>query len=270
MLPTLSGGDVLVGARVLRQRRGVDAGLGGESRGADIRGVPVRRAVEELVEGARDSGDLSQRLGRDAGLESLGELLFEQQRRDQRARDWRCRSVRRARSACPGPAVRPARMAASELATALPVSLWAWMASRSRGSCARLRRRCARPRPAACRHWCRRARPSARRRRSRSGARERIFGVGLVAVEKMLAVDHRLPAGLDRRSHAVGDRVEVLFKRAAERDVYVIVPGFGDEHDRVGIGGEQPGEAGIVARPSGRAAWSCRRRRSAPAWSASS
>ena len=41
---------VLVGARVLDHGRGMDAGLGGEGRGADIGRMPVRRAVEQLVE----------------------------------------------------------------------------------------------------------------------------------------------------------------------------------------------------------------------------
>ena len=50
------GRDMLVGARVLGERGGVDARLGGEGRGADIGRVPVRRAVEQFVEGARDRG----------------------------------------------------------------------------------------------------------------------------------------------------------------------------------------------------------------------
>ena len=50
----------------------------------------------------------------------------------------------------------------------------------------------------------------------------------------------------------------------------VVVPGLGDEDDRVGIGGEQAGEARIVAGRAARAAWSCRKRRSARASSASS
>ena len=83
-------------------------------------------------------------------------------------------------------------------------------------------------------------------------AGERIFRVGPEAVEEMLAVDHRLAARRDGRLDAVGDRFEVLVERAAERDMDVIVPALGDEDDRVGIGGEQTREAGIVAgRASG-------------------
>ena len=63
----------------------------------------------------------------------------------------------------------------------------------------------------------------------------------------MLAVDHRLAAGGDRRFDAVDDAGEVLLQRAAERDVDVIVPGLGDEDDRVGVGGEQAARPGSLA-----------------------
>ena len=56
------------------------------------------------------------------------------------------------------------------------------------------------------------------------GAQKRVFRIGLVAVEEMLAIDHRLAAGGDRRLDAVGDGLEILFERAAERDVDVVVP----------------------------------------------
>ena len=62
----------------------------------------------------------------------------------------------------------PARTAASEFATACSVSLWAWMPTWSPGMCLdHLARRSPRPRAAACRHWCRTARPSARPPRRR-------------------------------------------------------------------------------------------------------
>ena len=84
-----------------------------------------------------------------------------------------------------------------------------------------------------------------------AGAGERVFWVGLVAVEEMFAIDHRLAAGGDRRLHAVGDGFEVLVERAAERDMDVIVPRLGDVDDRVGVGGEKTSEARIIG---GRAA----------------
>ena len=75
---------MLVGARVLGERGRVNAGLGGEGRGADVRRVAVGRAVEHFVEGARDVGDLTQRLRRDAGLETLRQFGLQSQRRDER------------------------------------------------------------------------------------------------------------------------------------------------------------------------------------------
>jgi hypothetical protein len=43
--------DMLVGFRILQDGRGMDAGLGGKSRGADIRRLRSKCAVEQLVEG---------------------------------------------------------------------------------------------------------------------------------------------------------------------------------------------------------------------------
>ena len=73
----------------------------------------------------------------------------------------------------------------------------------------------------------------------------------------MLAIDHRLAAGGDRRLHAFGDAFEIFLERAAERDMDMVVPGLGDKDDRVGVGGEKRREARIVgggaARPLGHA-----------------
>ncbi len=92
-------------------------------------------------------------------------------------------------------------------------------------------------------------------------AGERKFGVCLVAVEEVLAVDHRLAAlrgdGLD----AVGDAFEVFLVGDAERDRDMEVPAFRDEADGVRVGIEDGGQAGIVRRRRARAAWSCRRQR---------
>ena len=61
----------------------MNAGLGGEGRRPDIGRVPVRRAVEHFVEGARDVRDLAQSLRRHAGLETLRELRLQSQRGDE-------------------------------------------------------------------------------------------------------------------------------------------------------------------------------------------
>ena len=55
-----------------------------KARGADIGRVPVRRAVEEFVEGARLTCVSSRKLlGGDADLETLGVVRLQQQRRDE-------------------------------------------------------------------------------------------------------------------------------------------------------------------------------------------
>ena len=85
-----------------------------------------------------------------------------------------------------------------------------------------------------------------------SRAGKRVVRVGLVAVEEMFAIDHRLAARRPTAAFTLSAmRLEVLLERAAERDMDVIVPGLGDIDDRVGVGGEKAREARIVG---GRAA----------------
>ena len=83
------------------------------------------------------------------------------------------------------------------------------------------------------------------------GAGQRVFRIGLVAVEEMLAVEQHFPALCLGRADAVADRGEVFLVRRLQRDVDVVVPGLGDKADGVGLGIEQRGKAGIVG---GRAA----------------
>ena len=70
----------------------------------------------------------------------------------------------------------------------------------------------------------------------RLGAGQRIGRIGLVAVEEMFAVEQHLTAFGFGRAHAVADRGEILLLGGFERDAHVIVPGFGDEADGVGLG----------------------------------
>ena len=114
----------------------------------------------------------------------------------------------------------PARTAASELATALPVSLWQWMPRRSPGT-------------------CRATSPTMRSISSRQGAAvgvaqhdpararlvrgldavQRVVGVGLVAVEEVLGVEHHLVGLLGRQRDALADHRDVLVeaRRRARR-----------------------------------------------------
>src|SRR5688500_12974054 len=75
---------MLVGLRLLQNRGCVDPGLGGEGAVADIGRVPIRRAVEHLVEPVRDVCELLELRLVDADLEFLCKVRLELQRRDQR------------------------------------------------------------------------------------------------------------------------------------------------------------------------------------------
>ncbi len=82
----------------------------------------------------------------------------------------------------------------------------------------------------------------------RPGAGQRIVGIGLEAVEEMLAVDHRFLADSNRRLDRGLDRFEVFLVGAAERDAHMIVPALGDEADGVRLRLDQRGKSRIVGR----------------------
>ena len=63
-LPTVAGVDMLVGARILLHRRDMQPALVREGGFADIGGVAVGRAVEQLVQQARDMGEAAPALPR--------------------------------------------------------------------------------------------------------------------------------------------------------------------------------------------------------------
>ena len=159
----------------------------------------------------------------------------------------------------------PARTAASVLATAFSVSLWRVDAEMAAGDLLRRpRRRCARSRAAACRRWCRTARPSARRPHTAASRHSmRIGGIGLVAVEEMLGVEHHLAPAASSR-WAMLSPIMSTFSCAvdAERDVDMEIPGLADHAD-----GRAPWRRAARRgrdrwRRCGRAGASCRRRRS--------
>ena len=75
---------MLVGRRVLHDRGGMDAGLGGEGALAHIGRVAVRRAVEHLVEHVRGMRQRLELLVRDRDLEFFGEFRLQLQGRDDR------------------------------------------------------------------------------------------------------------------------------------------------------------------------------------------
>src|SRR6476660_9454557 len=80
----------------------------------------------------------------------------------------------------------------------------------------------------------------------RLGAGERVIGIGLVAVEEMLAVDERLaPRGDDGRNR-LSDGLQILLEADAERHLDMEVPGLGDETDGRCLRREHRLEARIV------------------------
>ena len=94
----------------------------------------------------------------------------------------------------------------------------------------------------------------------RFGASQRVIGIGLVAVEEMLAVDQRLAA---RRHHGLDrllDAGEILLEADAERDIDMEVPGLGDQADRARRWRRAAPGSPDRWRSSGPAAWSCRTR----------
>ena len=100
------GRHMLISARVLLHGGGMQAALMREGRRADISGMASGRAIEDLVEQARDTRELAQlrRVTPVSNCEAI--RLLQHQRRQSASTDWHCRSVRPDRSVCPEPAAR--------------------------------------------------------------------------------------------------------------------------------------------------------------------
>ena len=242
------GRDVLVGRRLLHDGGGMDARLGREGALADIGRVAVGGAIEEVVERARHARDLAESRVRYADLEALGIFGLELQRRNdggeigvaaafaeavERALDLPRAGAHR------GKAIRHrllgvvvgvnADMVSGNLLADLADDLLDLVRQRAAVGVAE--------------HD-----PAGAGIVGGPGAGKRVGRVRLVAVEEMLAVEQHLAALCRGRAHAVADRGEVLLVAGLERDAHVVVPGFGDEADRVGLGGEERGKARIVRR----------------------
>ena len=166
-LPTRLGRHVLVGRGLLHDRGGVDAGLGGERALADIGRVAVGRAVEHLVERVRGMREALELLVRHADVEAVGEFRLELQRRDDRdeigVAAALAEPVERALDLARAGAHRGERIRHRLLGVVVGVD--ADMVAGDRLD--HLADDRLRPRAAACRRWCRTARPSARPRHRR-------------------------------------------------------------------------------------------------------
>ena len=80
----------------------------------------------------------------------------------------------------------------------------------------------------------------------RFGNLKRIAGIGLVAIEKMLAIEQRFAAGCHRRRNALADGIEIIVQRRLERHMDLIIPSLSDKADRIALGSKQTGNAGII------------------------
>ena len=91
-------------------------------------------------------------------------------------------------------------------------------------------------------------------------AGERVFRIVLVAVEEMLAIEQHFAArglrGLDR----LFDGGEIFLGLHFQRDAHLKGGALANQANGVGFGGERRRQARDRSTPSGRRAWSCRRR----------
>ena len=229
----------------------MDAGLGGEGIFADIGRVTVGGAVEPLVERVRDLRQLLQLRVGDADVEFVGKFRLELQRRDDGdeigVAAALAQPVERALD-LPGAGAHGGERIGHRL-LGVVVGVDADVVAGDRlhhlaDDCLHLVRQ--RAAIGVAQHHPARALVV-----GRLGAGERVFGVGLVAVEEMLAVEQHFPALRLGGAHAVADRGDVFLLRRLQRHAHVVIPGLGDKADGVGLGVEQRGQPRIVG---GRAA----------------
>ena len=241
------GLDMFVGLRILEQCRGVDAGLGGEGRAADIRALVMRRAVEKLIEGPRQAGQTDKLVPVDRDLEARRIGFLQTERRND------------------GDEVGIAAALADAIERALDLARARF--DRGEGICDRLAGVVMRvdaergTGDAGCDHG-RDDVADLRRLRAAIGVAEHhpagtglvclfragkcVLGIGFVTVEKMLAVDHGKLARRDHGLDAVTDAFEVFLIAAAQRHFHVIVPAFRHQADGIRLGLDELAQARIV------------------------
>ena len=240
--------------------RGVDAGLGGEGRLAHIGRLAVGRTVEDFVEQPAGVRELAQPLRRDAGLEAIGELALEQQRRNDRGEVGIAAAlaepVERALDLARAGPHRHQRIGHGVLGVVVRVDAQmraGHMLVDIRDDGGDLVRQ--RAAVGVAQHHPARARLVCGRRDG-----QRIGAVGLVAVEEMLAIDHGLAIALHDRLDRLRDAFEVLLVGDAERHAHVIVPRLGHQADGAARAPAASPGSPDRWRPSAPRAWSCRRR----------
>ena len=240
------GRDMLIGLRLLHHRRGMDTGLGRESRSANIGRVPVGRAIEQFVERVADLGQRRELFRRHADFKAIREVALQQKRRDQRyeigvAAPF-AKAVQRALN-MPRSSEHGGERIGDRIAG---VVMRVNAKMRSRDMLRYLRddaRDLMRERSAIgiAKHD-----PSGARRMGGLGDLQRVVFVGLEAVEEMLAIEDHLAARRPRRLDRLGYIFEIFLECAAERDMDMIIPGLAHEGDDIGLRREKAGDARII------------------------
>ena len=208
----------------------MQSGLVGEGGRADVGLVRRRREVDDLGDRVRDAGHLGER--------ALGEhlpVVLQLQGGD----DGEEVGVADPLAVAVGAAwtcVAPASTAARVLATAQPVSSWAWMPSAGAGVGEDVETTAwtwagSMP-PLVSQRMTTSAPASAAVRDGPRGVR----GVGAVAVEEVLAVDEDAAALVAQVGDGVADHLQVLVERGAQGELHVAVVRLGDERDHAGAG----------------------------------
>ncbi len=237
---------MLVEGRVFRDGGGVQPRLVGEGRGADIGGVPVGRAVQALVEGAREGGKAAQPLGRDAGL--VAEL--ERQRRDQAdeigVAAALAQAVQRALD-LPG-AGADGGEAVGDGVLGVVVGVDAELLGRhDRGNLLGDRLHLVRQRAAI---GVAEDNPAGAGGKRRLEAGQRIVGIGLEAVEEMLGVEHQLAGMLSGLAQRVLDHAQVLVELDTQGTDHLPCRGLRNERDDVGAAAEERCQHRVVGGAS--------------------
>ena len=256
---------MLIRFRLLHQRGGMDSCLSRKRALAHIRRMPVRRTVQHLIQHPACMRQGTQPLGRDLRRKPLGEFGFEQERRDHRREVGipaaLADAVERALDLTAPAAHRHQRV--GDRVLGIVVGMNAQMAARHDGRDIGdnpLDLMGQRPAVGIAQH-----NPACASVIGRFGHGQRIGSVGLVAVEKVLAVHHRFAATSHDGPHRLIDALEVFLVGDPERDPHMIVPRLGNETDRARLRGQNRLQARIVldrpARPLDHAERGERRRR---------
>ena len=80
----------------------------------------------------------------------------------------------------------------------------------------------------------------------RDSNRQCIFRIGLVPVKEMLAIEHHLASAPMHRRDTVRNRVEIFLERAPQRHMHLIIPRLADKTNRIACRIKQRGNARII------------------------